>query len=83
MLKLEKLVLVSGERASSLYHCRSGSIAVGSAVAILYAEWHNFAFSPPGIRHEHPRRLKANHHHSLVPSLSSPSVVVSFGLLLH
>ncbi|KAM7193971.1 hypothetical protein V8F33_007477 [Rhypophila sp. PSN 637] len=35
-----------------------GSTAVGSAVALLYAEWHNFGFSPPGIRHEHPRRFK-------------------------
>jgi hypothetical protein len=38
-----------------------GYTAAGSAVAILYAEWHNFAFSPPGIRHEYPRRFKASH----------------------
>ncbi|KAK4217463.1 hypothetical protein QBC37DRAFT_479665 [Rhypophila decipiens] len=38
-----------------------GSTAVGSAVALLYAEWHDFAFSPPGIRHEHPRRFKASY----------------------
>ncbi|KAJ2894091.1 hypothetical protein MKZ38_007930 [Zalerion maritima] len=38
-----------------------GSTAVGSAVAILYAEYHRFAFSPPGIRHEYPSRFKASH----------------------
>ncbi|KOS19317.1 SET domain-containing protein 5 [Escovopsis weberi] len=34
------------------------SLKVGHTVAVLYAEFHFFAFSPPGIRHETPKRLK-------------------------
>jgi hypothetical protein len=53
------------------------SIKKGFTVAILYAEQHAFAFSPPGIRHEDPPLLKI-FPHSLDELLALNDIVQEF-----